>query len=106
MGLLNEVNRGVASRGRDDLLAVLVAALRWINRVDVPHLLPTSPSEASRLASVQSPRLLMRALERALVVECDLSPTVEQDVHEALLFYERCANPPGRAPQELGAGSS
>lgn len=55
----------------DDLLAALAAALLWINR-------------SGRKADIP-PRSLMSALTQGLVAECGLSPSAEQDVHEALL---------------------
>ncbi|CAK0855065.1 unnamed protein product [Prorocentrum cordatum] len=58
-----------------DLLAALAVALRWIGRRD---------AAAERRESVP-PAHIMAALERGLEAECRLSPSAEQDVHEALL---------------------
>lgn len=66
----DDVWRG-GKQQRFDLLTVLSAALRWVNRADC--------------SAAWLPRSLMLALEGALVAECGLSPSAEQDVHEAYL---------------------
>merc|ERR1712150_268933 len=53
---------------------VIAAVLLWINNER------TQGNEERNL-----PRSMMRALEQALVYECGLSPSLEQDVHEAFL---------------------
>lgn len=64
--------------GAADLLASLAAALRWINR--------RPPRTGGEDDGGEHPsRAVMRALELALLEECRLSPSAEQDVHEALV---------------------
>lgn len=55
----------------EDLLCALTAALRWINGLDDGE---------------SHPHKLMMKLARALTLECGMSPSAEQDVHEALLL--------------------
>lgn len=55
-----------------DLFAALAAALHWINHCDGFVKLDSKPA-------------LMRELELGLRQECGLSPSLDQDVHEALL---------------------